>query len=104
RNAVDFKSEYIKKYQITARHFNAIRTEVEGKISSIKERQAQQISEIGCKIESTLKTIQKLEKKESSNRLHQKKRLLFNLQKKQERLKKDQETNKIRISFGSRKL
>src|ERR1700734_2584648 len=32
KKATDLKSEYLKKYQITARHFNAIRTQIEGKI------------------------------------------------------------------------
>jgi IS605 OrfB family transposase len=102
--AADLKSEYLKKHQITARHFNAIRVQIEGKISSIKEKQAQQIVETGYKIESVNKVIQKLEKKSAFNKLHQKKRLLFNLQQKLRQLKTDQETGKIRLCFGSRRL
>jgi hypothetical protein len=65
--ATDLKADYLKKHKITARHFNALRVEIEGKISSIKERQAQRILELGYKIEETTKTIQKLEKKAASN-------------------------------------
>jgi IS605 OrfB family transposase len=104
KSGADLKTEYIKNDQITARHFNALRCQIEGKISSIKERRAAQITETEYKIESTRKTIQKLEKKENPNRLHQKKRHLFNLQNKLERLKNDHETGKISLSFGSKKL
>src|SRR5262249_3810125 len=73
--ATHLKSEYLKKYRITARHFNALRVQVEGKIASIKERQTLLISETEYKIQSVQKTIQKLEKKpEESHKLHQKKR------------------------------
>ncbi len=103
--AADLKSEYLKKYRITARHFNAIRVQIEGKISSIKERQTQLSVQIEQKIQCVQKTIQKLEKKaQDTNKLHQKKRLLFNLQQKQQCFKSDQETGKTRLCFGSRRL
>src|SRR5580658_9186268 len=102
--AGDLKSEYLKEYQITARQFNAIRFQIEGKISSIKERQPQLIVEVGSKIQGVLKTIKKLEKKPTSNKLHQKKRLLFNLQQKEKNLKLDQEAGKVRLCFGSKNL
>lgn len=104
KNAADLKSEYIKQYQITARHFNAIRVQVEGKISSIKERRPQQIIELKHKIASVLKTVHKLEKKGASNQLHQKKRRLFNLQEKLKQLQMDQEMGTVRLCFGSRHL
>src|ERR1700722_18341749 len=69
KKATDLKSEYIKKYQITARHFNAIRVQVEGKIASIKERRPQQIIELQYKMESVLKTVHRLEKKDAGNQL-----------------------------------
>src|SRR5580658_156119 len=102
--AADLKSEYLKKYQITARHFNAIRVQIEGKISSIKERQPQLIVEVGSKIQAVIKTIKKLEKKPATDKLHQKKRLLFNLQQKEKQLKLDQEVGKVRLCFGSKNL
>jgi IS605 OrfB family transposase len=103
--AAALKSEYLKKYQITARHFNAIRVQIEGKISSIKERQTQLIVETEHKIKDVQKTIQKLTKKNYyPNKLHQKKRLLFNLQNKQQQLKSDKETGKTRLCFGSKRL
>ncbi len=107
--AADLKSEYLQKYQITARHFNAIRVQIEGKIASIKEGQISQIVNTEHKIQGVQKTIQKLEKKASKNpqqaqKLHQKKRLLFNLQQKKQQLDLDQKEGRIHLCFGSKRL
>jgi IS605 OrfB family transposase len=61
--ATDLKSQYLRKYQITGRHFNAIRVQIEGKIASIKEQQPERLAKTNYKIQSVQKTIQKLEKK-----------------------------------------
>jgi hypothetical protein len=104
KKSVDLKSYYLKHYQITARHFNALRVQVEGKIASIQERQKQQIIETSNKIEAIQNTLRKLEKKKPSNALHQKKRRLSNLKLKFTQLKSDQEAGKVRLCFGSRRL
>ena len=39
RSAASLKSEYLRRYGIPARLFNAVRVSLEGKISSVKERQ-----------------------------------------------------------------
>src|ERR1700722_7791709 len=105
KKATDLKSQYLKDYGITARHFNAIRIQLEGKISSIRERQSSQIAETKIKIASVEKTIQKLAKNCSkSNKLHQKKRYLWNLNKKLDHLEHDKQTGKISLCFGTRKL
>ena len=78
KDAGDLKSEYIKKHEITARQFNAIRIQLEGRIDSIKERQKLEISQVQDKIAVVKKKVQNLEKKKpSSEILHQKKRLFL---------------------------
>src|ERR1700722_1778556 len=52
KDASDMKSSYLQKYKITARHFNAVKVQLEGKIASIQERQAGQILETKLKIAS----------------------------------------------------
>ena len=105
KKIADLKSQYIKKYQITARHFNAIRMQLEGKIASIKERQSSQLEDVREKIKNVKKTIEKWGKKPAKeNQLHQKKRYLFNLQNKEQRLESDVEMGKVRLCFGSKKL
>lgn len=125
----DCKKEYIRLYQITARQFNSIYIVLDGKIKSIIEKNKNQISYLKDKINSVNnyikkkattkirlhKEIMKLEaidktkfiKKVNKYRkikfiLHNKKRLLYRLTCKLERLEKELEENKIRICFGSR--
>jgi hypothetical protein len=56
------KSRFIVEYGITARHFNAIRMTLEGKIASIKVRQLDLISEADGRVKRAEKTIAKLAK------------------------------------------
>jgi len=103
RQANELKSNYIKKYGITARHFNAIKVQLEGRIGSIKEKRDVQIKQIQEKIEKTKELIKKF-KKASSLKLHQKKRYLFNLESKLSKLIFDKAKGKIELCFGSKKL
>lgn len=97
----DLKSSYLKKYGITARQFNACRVDVEGKISSIKERRKQLILE-------QKERIQKLEKKLRKIKdpliKHQKKRRLHLLKQKYKKLAEENKQNKVSLCFGSKKL
>ncbi len=104
KKASDLKVEYLKKYQITARHFNAIRVQLEGKIASIQARQSTLIANLEVKIKGLLKTIQKLEKKKAFLALHQKRRALFNQEQKLNVLKEDKKNGKVRLCFGSKSL
>jgi IS605 OrfB family transposase len=56
------KSRFIVEYGITARHFNAIRMTLEGKIDSIKVRQDALIGEADDRVKRAVKTIAKLAK------------------------------------------
>ncbi|MFW6002574.1 MAG: IS200/IS605 family accessory protein TnpB-related protein [archaeon] len=125
------KKEYIKKYQITARQFNSIYVVLDGKIKAIKEINKNQIRYLNDKItsiqfylkrkEKTKERIyQQLKDLEGQDKcqfkkkvkqyrhikfsIHQKKRLLHRLNFKLKQLKRDQQDNKIRICFGSRRL
>jgi IS605 OrfB family transposase len=102
--ASNLKTSYLQKYKITARHFNAIRIQLEGKIASILERQTAQIVTLEHKIKSLKNRLSQLEKSKTQDKLHQKKRHLFNLEQKLNKLQLDKETKKIRICFGSKRL
>jgi IS605 OrfB family transposase len=97
QKASDLKAEYIKKFKITARHFNAIRVQLEGKIASAKERQLAQVSLLEGKIAAIKKRLSRLK---DPHKIHQKKRLLFKITEKLKKLK----LNKISLCFGSKKL
>src|SRR6202012_3769924 len=92
RTPSELKSSYLKRFDITARHFNACRIQVEGKIGSLKELQKNQI-------ECLRAIILKLEKK--PNKSPQR---IFRLKQKLERLESDQALGKVRCCFGGKKL
>ncbi|MBN2478907.1 MAG: hypothetical protein JXA94_01635, partial [Parachlamydiales bacterium] len=94
----DLKKEYIKNHQITARQFNSIRFQIEGKIRSFYEIKKSRIFELNQKIKNLEKTIPKYK---NPNKIHQKKRSLFNLK---TRLKNLENQKNPKICFGSKKL
>src|SRR5271170_6126308 len=69
KTSSELKSPYLKTYQITARHYNALRVEVEGKITSIKQRRPTFIAEAKERISSLQAKIKKLLKKKADPQL-----------------------------------
>lgn len=101
----ELKRSFLRRFGLTARQFNAIRVELEGKIASIQERRPELIEEFQARIKRGQKAIIRLEKKApGSNTLHQKKRRLAILQAKLAALSADQESDQVRLCFGSRSL
>jgi IS605 OrfB family transposase len=103
----DLKRNFQLRFGITARQFNAIHAGLNGKISSIKERQDGLISEMTGRIARARKAIGKLQKEDASShkhKLHQKKRRLATLQSRLARLQEDKDTGQVRLCFGSKKL
>ncbi|TDL65175.1 transposase [Rhodococcus qingshengii] len=124
------KKNFSKQYGLTARQFNSIRMQLDGKVSSILEKRKQEIQELETKTAYLQKIIKmKTTKKEQLHQkllripqaspiflkqikkyqnlkfyLHQKNRRLRNLQQKLEKLKSDEVNKKIRLCFGSKKL
>jgi len=105
KNATDLKSSFQKEYGITARQFNAIRVQLEGKIASFTEKRAGQIVTMQQKIASVQSTVKKLQKRAPhSEKCHQKKRLQFNLENRLAKLKQDESSGRISLCFGSKRL
>lgn len=127
------KNKYLKKYNITARQYNSIYINLEGKVKSFLEINKHHLSELKDKIKSVKtfintntekkvrlhKNILRLEKTEPYGQkfrktvkehkkikflIHQKKRKLADLEQKLVTLKKDIDSERIRICFGSRSL
>jgi hypothetical protein len=105
KSITDIKREFLGKFGITARQFNAIAAGLKGKIVSVKERRPGLIQEAKERIRKAKKIIGKLEKRSpGSEKLHQKKRRLHLLEQRLEAMQADQESGIVRICFGSRKL
>jgi IS605 OrfB family transposase len=104
------KSFFLSFFGILSRHFNSINFTLQGKINSYRSNLERYISENQERVDKTKKTIEKLSKKEVSqrqkhlNNIHQKKRRLARLEKRLEQLKSDKANGNVRICFGSKKL
>ena len=129
-SSASLKKSFQRRFGITARQFNSIRMQLDGKVSSVKEKRKWDREELENKINYLQKKIEQKEKQKkkqwdvlqkikqtdvkfekqskkyrnSKFYLHQKKRRLRNLQQKFEKLKADEKVNRIRICFGSKKL
>jgi IS605 OrfB family transposase len=109
KNILKIKSEYLSRYGITARQFNAIRINLEGKLQSIKAIQVDNLRVITHKINKISKVIARIEKNKSHIKnahhvLHQKKRSLAIQQHKQGALSSKIASGKVSLCFGGKRL
>jgi IS605 OrfB family transposase len=95
------KRDFLKRFGITGRQYNACKVVVQGKINSIKERRHLQISEIEEKIKALQAKVKRIRNPFTA---HQKKRRLHHLENKLDNLKTDRDQDKVRLCFGSKKL
>src|SRR6267154_248836 len=101
KTAGDLKSSYLTSFGITARQFNAIRVNVEGKIDAIKEQVSNRIKTKKDQIESLEKAIPRLKNRK---KLHQKKRRINLLKNQLQKLETIKANKKNPLCFGSRRL
>ncbi len=101
KDASSLKSEYLKQFGITARQFNALRVQLEGKIASIKELRKIHIEELTQRLSSLEKRIPKIKNPQTR---HQKKRRFSKLHAKLQSLIEEEAAGKVHLCFGSRKL
>ena len=105
RKLNDLKRDFLLRFGITARQFNAVRIGLDGKIDSIKQRRPDLIVEIETKIKKAVKVIAKLTTKATrDDKLHQKKRRLGMLKARLSNMQADQASDQVRLCFGSKKL
>lgn len=95
----DLKSSYLVRFGITARQFNAIRVELEGKIDSIRKRGVQLIE---LKKQQIKFLEEKLPQIKSKKIKHQKSRRLEMLRARLQDLETDKKS--VSLCFGSKKL
>lgn len=108
------KNEYLRRFGITGRQFNAIRVGLEGKADSVKERRSGLIDEAKTRLKKARATVKKLAsapKNETVDarakrlaKLHQKKRRAATIASRLERMEADHKAGIVRIAFGSKRL
>jgi len=105
QNSASCKNIFLKKFQITARQFNACRVSLEGKIASYQSGQERTIVNLSEQIEKLNKQIKLLERKPSKLfALHQKKRRKNILQHRLATIQEDKKQKKVHLCFGGKKL
>ena len=99
------KREFLSRFGITARQFNAVRIGLEGKIDSIKARRPDLIQELQARIKAADKVIAKLRLRPTqAAKLHQKKRRHAILLSKLAAMQADHKDGLVRLCFGSKRL
>ena len=99
------KNDFLKKYAITARQFNACRVSLEGKIAACKATQESAIVSLKQQINSLDQQIKLLERRPSKRFvLHQKKRRKNILLDRLSSREADLANGRIHLCFGSKKL
>ena len=104
RSAPSVKQEYLRRYRIPGRMFNAIRVSLEGKVASVREQQLLRRDDLQRRIARGQKQIAQAGPTALEAWLHQKRRRLGNLKGRLEKLESDIESGRIRLCFGSRRL
>ena len=120
RTGLSFKNDYLRRFDITARQFNAVRQTVEGLALNRVENLKHQENTLSDQIEATQKLLPKIEKQivkalkngesgesleKNRSRLHQKKRKIGNLLERQSAVIADlHKPYASGLCFGGRKL
>lgn len=97
----DLKREFLPKFGITARQFNALASGSKGKVQSTKERRVGLIQEAERRIARAKSILSRIADPEKR---HQKKRRLATLQARLDNLNADHSRGAVRLCFGSWKL
>ena len=117
------KREYIRNFGLTARQFNALRANLDGKVEAAREGQKNRIAHLQDAIAAAKKAAKKAERDLAKLRnkkvraaqaaeqrhrlrftLHQKRRRLHALQRRLAAARADHEAGRVRLCFGGKKL
>ena len=103
-SARSLKSEYLERYGILARMFNALRVSLKGKVASIREGQKLRANDLRQRIARAKKRIAKARRDGRLDHAHHKQRRLANLEHRLKVLDTELKAGLVRLCFGSRKL
>lgn len=95
------KRKFLVRFGLTARQFNALATDLRGKITSIEERRPALIPNIERRIARARKVLSKIPR--GTDKHHQKRRRLAILEQRLTVLRADAAAGRVQLCFGSRK-
>ena len=97
------KSEYLERYGILARMFNAMRVSLERKARSVREGRKLRVDDLRRRIARAKKRVARVTKDGRLNQAHHKRRRLANLQHRLKVLETEFKAGLVRLCFGSKK-
>ena len=98
------KSDYISRYGIPARMFNALRVSLEGRMSAARESQKLHRETLQGLIARASRRITSLSRNGKLHQIHHKRRRLENLRHRLEKVESDIDADRLRLCFGSKRL
>ena len=104
RSAASLKNEYLRRYAIPARMFNAVRVSLEGKVASVKEQQKLRLDSLGRRIVRAESQVANAAQNAQWYQVHHKRRRLTNLHSRLAGLQDDIAAGRVRLCFGSKRL
>ncbi|MXZ25534.1 MAG: IS200/IS605 family element transposase accessory protein TnpB [Caldilineaceae bacterium SB0665_bin_21] len=104
RSVVSLQSEYLKRYGIPARLFNAVRVSLEGKVASVKAQQKLRVDNLGRRMARVERRIRAAAGRGRWDQVHQQQRRWAALQSQRAALQEDLEAGRVRLCFGSKRL
>ena len=104
RSAASLKNEYLRRYAIPARTFNAVRVSLEGKVASVKEQQKLRLDSLGRRIVRAESQVANAAQNAQWYQVHHKRRRLTNLHSRLAGLQDDIAAGRVRLCFGSKRL
>ena len=104
RSAASLKSEYLQRYGIPARLFNAVRVSLEGRMASVKAQQKLRLDRLDRRLARTERRIRAAAGHGRWDQAHQQKRRWAALQSQRAALQEDMEAGRVRLCFGSKRL
>ena len=102
--SASLKSDYIRRYGVPARMFNAVRVTLEGRMSAASESQKLHRQTLEGLIARAEKQLSALVGRATPQKLHQKRRRLANLKHRLRNVSADTDSGRLRLCFGSKKL
>ena len=102
--SASLKSDYIRRYGVPARMFNAIRVTLEGKMSAASESQKLHRQMLEGLIARAEKQLSSLVGRATPHKVHQKRRRVANLKHRLRNALADTDSGRLRLCFGSKKL
>ena len=104
RPSASLKNEYLGRYGMPARMFNAVRVSLEGRVASVNEQQKLRLGDLQRRIARAGQQIADAAEHGRLGQVHQKKRRLANLRHRLSALEADIAAGRMRLCFGSKRL